>query len=112
MKRPLSVTLISCLFIVAGISGIIYHASEFKQIFTQLEPALVLIIRLLAILGGVFTLRGNNGARWLLLIWIVYHVILSIYHPLAELIMHVVIMLIVLVGLFNKKANAYFKTNK
>lgn len=29
-KRPLSVTLIGCLFVVAGIVGLAYHATEFQ----------------------------------------------------------------------------------
>lgn len=106
--RPLSVTLISYLFIAAGAMGIIYHASELKNVATP-EVSLVLFVRLLAIIGGIFTLRGANWARWLLLAWIIYHVILSSFHSTAELIMHFVLSIVVVVSLFHPKANAYIK---
>ena len=108
MTRPLSVTLISYLFIVAGATGIIYHASELGEIANQPEVIWVFAVRLLAILGGVYSLRGVNWARWLLVSWIVYHVILSFYHSTAELAMHAILTVVVLIALFHKGANAYF----
>src|SRR5688572_21812893 len=90
MKRPLSVTLISYLFIISGVVGIIYHASELKEIATRRDVIWVLTVRLLAVVGGIYALRGATWARWLLVAWIVYHVILSFYHSTAELAMHAV----------------------
>ena len=87
-KRPLSVTIISCLFIVAGAVGFAYHLTEFKaQGPFQSGIVGLCVVRLLAILSGVFMLRGCNWARWLLLVWIAYHVILSAFHSLSELVM-------------------------
>ena len=108
-KRPLLVTLISWLFIVAGTVGIIYHASELAQITSDPEVIWILIVRLLAIVGGIFSLRGVNWARWLLSAWIAYHVALSFSHTIAELIMHCVVLIVTLVALFYPKANAYFR---
>jgi hypothetical protein len=108
MKRPVSVTLISCLFIIAGATGIVFHASELKEIGTEPEAIWVLVVRLLAIVGGLFVLRSANWARWLLVAWIVYHVILSFYHSTAELAIHAIITVVVLIALFHKGANAYF----
>ena len=109
MKRPLTVTLIGCLFIVAGVTGIVYHASEWKSIGIQQETIWAFVVRALAIVAGIFTLRGSKVARWLLVIWIVYHVVLSFYHSTAELVTHVAFTILVLIGLFNSKANEYFK---
>ena len=109
MKRPISVTLISFLFIVAGVTGIIYHAPDLKDIFEKPEVIGLLMIRLLAIVGGILTLRRASWARWLLLIWIVFHAVLSIFHPLQELIMHLVITLLTAFALFNPKANVFFR---
>jgi len=107
-QRPLSVTLISYLFVAAGVVGIIYHASELKDVATP-EVSLVLFVRILAIIGGVFTLRGANWARWLLVAWIIYHVILSFFHSTAELVMHFALSIVVIISLFYPKANTYFK---
>ncbi len=111
MKRPLSVTLIALLFITAGIAGIIYHASDWQEITEQTgEIIWVFIVRLAAIVGGVFALQGANWARWLLVAWIAYHVCLSFNHTTSELAMHVVIMVLVLVALFNRPATSFFRT--
>jgi len=109
MKRPLAVAIIGCLFIVAGLTGIIYHAPEWKTTGLQAESILALVVRLVAIVGGIFTLKGSNFARWVLVIWIVYHVILSFYHSTAELVTHIAFTVVVLLGLFNSKANEYFR---
>lgn len=108
-KRPHSVTIISCLFIAGGVIGFAYHVTEFKALRPfDFSLVLVCLIRLLAILGGVFALRGRNWARWLLLAWITYHVILSVFHSFAELVTHCLIWLLVVYALFRPQASAYF----
>lgn len=109
MKRPLAVTIIGCLFIVAGVTGIIYHAPEWKASGMQAESILAFVVRVVAIVGGIFTLKGSNFARWVLVIWILYHVVLSFYHSTAELVTHIAISIAVFFGLFNSKANEYFR---
>ena len=109
MNRPISVTLISYLFIASGVMGIIYHVSELIEIVTRPEEIWVLLIRLLAIIGGVFTLRGANWARWMLVAWIIYHTYLSFFHTTAELAMHAGLTIVVAIALFHPKANAYFQ---
>jgi hypothetical protein len=107
--RPLSVTVVAWIFIVAGIVGIAYHARELDPQNPFGNDVLVAcLIRLLAIVGGAFALRGHNWARWLMLAWIAYHVVLSAFHSPMELIMHAVIAAIVAFALFRRPANAYF----
>lgn len=107
--RPLPVTIMGYLFIAAGAAGIIYHAPELMEIATRSEEAWILFFRLLAVVGGAFLLRGANWARWLLLAWMGYHVILSFFHGTAELIMHVGIMIVLIIALFYPKSGAFFK---
>lgn len=88
-KPPHSVTLIGCIFIAAGAVGLAYHASEFRAGQPiQYNLLLVCFVRILAIVFGVFALRGNNWARWGLLVWMAYHVILSGFHSLTQLAVH------------------------
>ena len=109
-KRPLSVTIIGWLFIVAGTVGLVYHATEFKTDGPiQYELVLVCLIRLLAIVCGVFMLRGKNWARWGILVWIAYHVVLSAFHPLSELVMHGLLLAVVAWFLLHPRASAYFR---
>ncbi|RPJ61043.1 MAG: hypothetical protein EHM23_08345 [Acidobacteria bacterium] len=109
-KRPLAVTIISWLFIVAGAIGLAYHATELtaEGPFDS-EVIWVLFVRLLAVAGGVFMLRGYNWARWLLLAWIAYHVILSVFHSLSELVMHTLLLVVIAYFLFRPRVSAYFR---
>jgi hypothetical protein len=54
-------------------------------------------------------LRGRNWARWLLVAWLVYHVILSVFHPLPQLIMHGLLLVVMAYFLFRPRASAYFR---
>jgi hypothetical protein len=88
-RRPLLVTVIGWLYLVTGAVGLAYHSTEHETVgLFQYEPVLVLFLRLLALVCGVFLLRGSNWARWLALAWMAYHVILSAFHPLFELAVH------------------------
>jgi len=84
------------MFVAAGVIGFAYHVTEFnpKRLF-EFELVWACLLRLLAILGGVFVLRGNNWARWLLLVWIAYHVILSAFHSMSELVAHGVLFVVI-----------------
>ena len=109
-KRPRSVTVIGCLFVVAGVIGLAYHGAEFKaQRPFDNDIVWVLLVRLLAILGGVFLLRGSDWARWFLLIWIAYHVILSAFHSMFELIMHGLLFAVIAYFLYRPRVSAYFR---
>jgi hypothetical protein len=107
--RPLSVTLIGCLFIVAGVIGLAYHATEFNARAIDYGLIWVLCLRLLAVVGGIFMLRRRNWARWLLLLWMSYHVILSAFHSASELITHSVLLAAIAYWLLRPRTSAYFR---
>jgi hypothetical protein len=112
-KRPHSVTVIGCLFIVAGVIGLAYHGAELKaQGPFDSDIVWVLLVRLLAILGGVFLLRSADWARWFLLIWIAYHVILSAFHSMFELIMHGLLFAVITYFLYRPRVSAYFREKR
>lgn len=108
-NRLLPITIFSGLFIVAGLVGIVYHSSDLKEIGASTEVLWVLFVRLLAIVGGVFAIRRKNWARWLLLAWVFYHVALSLYHPLPELIIHVALLIAFVYVFFLSKSSSIFK---
>src|ERR1700674_3762000 len=107
MKRPLQVTITGCLFIVAGLVGLVYHLSE-----RPLDHWIVLIsmIRIIAVVGGVFLLLGHNWARWLVLIWLAFHVVVSAFHSLSECLAHVALLIIVGYVLLRPPASKYFQS--
>jgi hypothetical protein len=107
-KRPLSVTVISYLFVAAGVIGLAYHFTEWDE-KPLLEYGLVCLLRFLAILCGVFMLRGANWARWLLLAWMAYHIVLSALHGLLQVVMHGVLFAMIAYFLFRPAASSYFR---
>ena len=108
-SRPLPVTIIAWVYLVMGAVGFTYHLKEWNAQQSLLQEFVwVELIRLAAVLCGVFLLRGQNWARWLAIAWIGFHVILSIWHTLPELAMHVVFCAIITYVLFRPAASRYF----
>lgn len=110
MKRPLPVIIIGWFFIAAGTVGFIYHINELSIENPFVNDAIwVLLVRFLAIAGGILILRGTNTGRWLLMAWLVYHVVLSYFHSLSELIMHAILLVGISCALFHPRVAIFFK---
>jgi hypothetical protein len=110
IKRPISVTIVSLILIAAGAVGLTYHVADFKAVHPFPFDLLgIEFVRLLAVLAGIFMLRGSDWARWLAIAWIALHVAISFYHSLGEVAMHAVIFLIFAYILFRVPARAYFR---
>jgi hypothetical protein len=69
----------------------------------------VFALRLTAIVCGVYMLRGSNWARWLTLLWIGYHVVLSAFHSVQEVVVHALLLAVFAYFLFRPKAREYFR---
>jgi hypothetical protein len=109
-KRPLSVTIIGCVYILVGAIGFTYHFPELMAPNSLRSDTIwVEVVRLAAIVFGAFMLRGNNWARWLALGWIGFHVILSAFHTIAQFAIHVVFFAILAYFLFRTAASRYFR---
>lgn len=107
MKRPFEVTATGCLFIVVGLAGLVYHLAE-----RPLDHWVVLIsiIQIIAVGGGVFLLMGHNWARWLLLAWLAFHVVVSAFHSLSEFMPHVALLMIIGYVLLRPATSKYFQS--
>ena len=110
VPRPLSITIISWLFIATGVIGLVYHSREFSGLDS--DAAWVCLVRLVAIVCGAFMLRAQNWARWLLLVWLAYHIILSAFHSLLEFAVHGLLLAVLAWFLFRQKASQYFAGQK
>jgi hypothetical protein len=108
-KRPLSITIIGWLFILVGTIGFLYHANELRSP-RRFGYSLVWIclLRLIAIVSGAFLLRGSNWARWVLLIWMAYHVGLGVLHSWSDVLTHSLILIVIAFFLLRPQASAYF----
>jgi len=106
VKRPLSVAIVACLYIVVGTIGSVFH---FKDLLAAPREGMAIEITELVALGcGVFMLLGKNWARWLALAWIVFHVILSAFHAVREFAVHCLICIAIAWLLFRPAAARYF----
>jgi hypothetical protein len=104
-SRPLSITIISWIFIIFGsialLSGVLPLADLKSHWYVHLS-------RILQIVAGVFMLYGRNWARWLLVAWIAFHIVVGALNGITSLVMHVVIFSVILFFVFRRDANVYF----
>jgi hypothetical protein len=109
-NRPLTVTIIAWIYVAVGAGGFALHASEIlKYRPFQSDVLWVLGLSLLAIVCGVWMLRGCNWARWLAVAWLAFHVAISAFHTRQELIVHSVLLVVFAYLLFRPEATAYFR---
>ena len=107
MKRPWPVTIFGILFSLAGGVGFAYHLTQ--RPFER-DVILISVIRLIAVLGGVFLLLGHNWARWLMLAWLAFHVVVSAFHSVQETAAHVVLLLLFVYFVFRPSTSNYFRS--
>jgi hypothetical protein len=105
-RRPLSVTLLACLYLAVGTIGFVAH---FRGLLAHQPDAWdVEITEFLAIVIGAFLLRGHNWARWLAVLWIAFHVAITIHQPL-RLAIHSALLILFTWILFRQTAARYFR---
>jgi len=105
-KRPLSVAIIGWLYIAVGAITFAYefrsgHPFQYDMVWAEL-------VRLIAIVSGVYLLRGRNWARWLALAWIAFHVVLSAFHSLSQVAIHGMFCAAIAYFLFRPQTTLYF----
>jgi hypothetical protein len=109
-KRPLSVTLIGGLFIAAGMIqlGFFFYQLNFHHPL-HYDDALVGLVRLLAVVCGVFLLRGEKWARWLAIAWLVFHVGVSAFGSARDVVVHSLLFGVIAYFLLRPEANQFFR---
>ncbi len=112
-KRPLSVAVIGCVYMLTGMIGFVYHFTEFKARNPfPYDTVWVELVSVVAIVCGAYMLRGNNWARWLALAWMAFHVIVSAFHTRWELAIHVLFLAILASLLLRPAAARFFRAAK
>jgi uncharacterized membrane protein len=107
MKRPWQVTFLGLLFIVVGLAGLIYHLTDRPR---DRSIVLISLFRILAVVGGFFLLKGYNWARWLLIAWLAFHVVVGALHSFWQTITHLVLLLVIAYFLLWSPASKYFRS--
>jgi hypothetical protein len=107
-KPPIAIAIVSCLYIVTGVGGLARHMLEFKGRPFQYDLVWIALVELVAIVSGIFMLRGVNWARWLALAWIGFHVVIS-FPSARQVLIHSVIFLLIAYFLLRAEARVYFQ---
>jgi hypothetical protein len=103
--RPRPITIISWFFIIFGSIALLSGVLPFRDLMSHWY---VHLSRFLMIVAGIFMLKGYNWARWLLVLWIAFHIVISALHSALFLLMHVVIFSVILYFVFRRQSSAYF----
>jgi len=114
-KRPLSIIIIGIFFIVLGVLSL-GHAAwglvNTQQRLTDLQNHwMIYLSAIVAIVGGAFLFKGQNWARWLLVAWMAFHIVVGALHGIVPLLTHVVIFSVILLFLFRRHASSYLAHN-
>jgi hypothetical protein len=106
--RPLSITVVASSYIVVGVVGFAYHVTDLGS-EPALQAAMILAVRLLAVVIGVAMLRGIWWARPAALAWLAYHVVLGVLHSWGDALMHLLLLTVFMIVLLRPAAAAYFR---
>lgn len=112
--RPLSITIIGWFFIISGCIALLSallpmgDATTAERVADFKSHWMVHLAHLAQLVSGLFMLRGHNWARWLLVAWIAFHIVISALHSFLQLALHVIIFSVILFFLFRRPAAEYF----
>ncbi len=106
MKRPFEVTFLGWLFIVVGIVSTFYHL--WKGSLDRWTLPIVLV-GAVAVLAGIFLLRGARWVRWLVLAWLAFHVVAGAVQSLSFAMPHVVLVLVIGYVLLGPPTSKYYR---
>jgi uncharacterized membrane protein HdeD (DUF308 family) len=106
MARPFQVTFLGWLFMVAGIASTAHHLWR-GTLDRWMIP--IVLVGIIAFVAGVFLLRGARWARWVILAWLAFHVVVSALNSLSDALPHVVLLLVIGYALLGPPTSKYFQ---
>lgn len=110
VRRPVPVLIVAGAYLAVGIIGFVAHFRDLLA--TPSEGVWIELTELVAVVVGVFLLRGRNWARWLAVAWISFHVVLSAFASSREVAMHVVIAALIVWLLFRRDTTRWFQPSR
>ena len=110
MKPPIPVVIVAGIYLLVGVGGFVYHFPELTG--GHRDAIAIELTELLALVAGVGLLLRQNWARWLALAWVVFHVVVSFFHPLGELLIHAALCILIAWLLFRPATSQWFKEVK
>ena len=109
-KPPIAVLIVAALYLLVGVIGFAYH---FPELTARHSDAIAIeLTEFCAVIAGAGLLLRQNWARWLALAWVVFHVAISLFHPLRELLIHAALCVVIAWLLFRPATAPWFKMTK
>jgi hypothetical protein len=107
-RRPWTVTVVAGMYIIVGAAVFVSNLYPVLRSGTLPPDFLVVeLTELVAVVSGVFMLRGARWAQWLAFAWITFHVAISL-DSLQKLIVHGSLLVVIACCLFHRAARAWF----
>jgi hypothetical protein len=103
--RPIAVVCVASLYIMVGAAGVALRFPR-KLAFHQ-DDLWILLTEALALIAGVFLLRGRNWARWLAIAWMAFHVGIS-WPVIGAMVVHALMLAAIAWALFLPSSQRYF----
>jgi hypothetical protein len=109
-KTPLPVIVIAWLYIAVGAVALAYDLRAFlpRHSFAH-DIAWISLVHLLAIISGIYMLRGSDWARWLAIAWMAFHVVVGGLDSWFALVVHSLLLAALVYFLFRPQAARYFR---
>jgi uncharacterized membrane protein HdeD (DUF308 family) len=105
-KRPFEVTFLGWLFIAVGIISTIYHL--WKGSLDRWTIPIVLV-GIIAVTAGTFLLPGARWSRWLLLVWLAFHVVAIALESVLGAMEHLALLVVIGYFLLGPPTTEYFR---
>ena len=109
-RPPVPVLIVAVVYLAVGAVGFVGHFHDLLA--APSEGVWIELTELLAAIAGVFLLLGRNWARWLAIAWIAFHVVLSAFHNIRELLVHAVMAALIVWLLFRSESSRWFQPSR
>jgi len=106
-KRPVALMTVVVLYLLVGVAGFVYHLPELRV--GHRDAIAIELTEMLAAVAAVGLFCRANWARWLALAWVVFHVAISVFHPLRELLIHMALCIVIAWLLFRPATASWFR---
>lgn len=108
-QRPFAVTVLSWLFIAIGVVTLGIDTRFVVQHGGGLDEALIFPVHGLALVAGIFMLRGADWARWLAVLWVAFHVAITALNAWHGVAFHAILFAGITYLLFRADARVWFR---
>jgi len=110
MKRPFAITVLSWLFIAIGVVALAMDVHFVAGHGWSRDEALIFPVHALAVIAGVFMLRGADWARWLAVLWMVFHLAITVLNAWRGFAFHAILLAGITFLLFRADARTWFRS--